>query len=637
MTLKWYINRIKLMSMREILFFRIPQVIQKMLLGHFQSRKNPKTLEVNPKYQQPDYSKSNLFFQKKKFSYTYPFYTVEVDISDELNFREDTKNNITSKKKYYNKFDRQNFEEVGDIKYVSELARLHFLPYLALNSVHSNNEEDLKLIHKHIKNWHTQNPYLQSIHWTSGIEVAIRAINLTHTHKVLRSFSKVNTEIDKLIKTQISYSYHYLSKHLSKYSSANNHLMAELAGLVIISCYWDNEKIKRKRDSWIKQFYKEIEDQTLPDGGNMELSSRYHVEVTDHILQSLLFVEATHTKVSESINNILKKSINYISHLTYKGENCQFGDSDDGHLIYPYFDDKHNYFESLLQSSNIIFSTNYSAGTQLDFRNYLIFGDKPIDIDNRKIHENEIFIDTGYAFLYDPEKELKLSFDFGRLGDHISAAHAHSDMLSFTLQVGDQPIFVDPGTYQYHSKDIYWRDYFRSIKAHNTISIEGMQHGVINNRMSWVNAAKTDLLDFDIKNSETVFLEAETNAFKSVNCTHRRKIALDKRKHEVTIYDRIENTSGSEKNVVYYLHMHPAVEIESMKNGFYIHLKKYSLKLEFFASEGVNTKIVEGDDKQPLGWYSINFDRKTPSKVITIPIKVSKDFELETKISYTNI
>ncbi len=68
------------------------------------------------------------------------------------------------------------------------------------------------------------------------------------------------------------------------------------------------------------------------------------------------------------------------------------------------------------------------------------------------------------------KKRSDNTFDHAELGFNTIAAHGHADALHITLMIDGEKIFIDPGTYCYHS-DITWRNYFRKTKNHNTVTI----------------------------------------------------------------------------------------------------------------------------------------------------------------------
>ena len=88
---------------------------------------------------------------------------------------------------------------------------------------------------------------MQTINWTSGIEVAIRSVNLIYTYINLN-----DNNIKSNIKEIIEESYSYIKSNLSLYSSANNHLIAELTALNIISSVFTSKKIEKDKKRWRK-------------------------------------------------------------------------------------------------------------------------------------------------------------------------------------------------------------------------------------------------------------------------------------------------------------------------------------------------------------------------------------------------
>jgi hypothetical protein len=79
------------------------------------------------------------------------------------------------------------------------------------------------------------------------------------------------------------------------------------------------------------------------------------------------------------------------------------------------------------------------------------------------------FPDAGYIVLRGNARDY-LFFDAGPMGPESMPGHGHADALNFILYGGGRPLVVDPGVYSYH--DIAWRDYFRSMSVHNTVTID---------------------------------------------------------------------------------------------------------------------------------------------------------------------
>ena len=91
-----------------------------------------------------------------------------------------------------------------------------------------------------------------------------------------------------------------------------------------------------------------------------------------------------------------------------------------------------------------------------------------------------------------------MHFDAAPLGYLSIAAHGHADALSFILHVDGQPVFIDSGTYTYHTEP-EWRQYFIGTLAHNTIRINQKDQAVNGGPTLWTKHYKTSIIDLDLE------------------------------------------------------------------------------------------------------------------------------------------
>lgn len=73
----------------------------------------------------------------------------------------------------------------------------------------------------------------------------------------------------------------------------------------------------------------------------------------------------------------------------------------------------------------------------------------------------------------DTRDATQITFDAGPKGGF----HGHHDLLNFELWSGGNPLIIDPGPYKYDGGAD--RDYVISTKAHNTVNVDGKNHGWI--------------------------------------------------------------------------------------------------------------------------------------------------------------
>ena len=129
--------------------------------------------------------------------------------------------------------DYRDDEQVGDIKVLWELGRHQHLVSLAVAYAISGDEKYLRSVVDQIDGWTETNPFGIGIHWCSSLEVGLRLISWAVVHSLLvlaghqRGLFGVVSDPDRLglaIYQQAWFIRHYLSR----YSSANNHLIGEL-------------------------------------------------------------------------------------------------------------------------------------------------------------------------------------------------------------------------------------------------------------------------------------------------------------------------------------------------------------------------------------------------------------------------
>ena len=87
------------------------------------------------------------------------------------------------------------------------------------------------------------------------------------------------------------------------------------------------------------------------------------------------------------------------------------------------------------------------------------------------------------------EAPAVLTFDHGPVGYLSIAAHGHADTLSVWLSIGSQPVFVDAGTYRYHSRKAL-RDAYRDTAVHNTLTLRGASSSRPSGPFNWATKAK---------------------------------------------------------------------------------------------------------------------------------------------------
>lgn len=572
-------------------------------------------------------------------NYTLSILQLEIeDIFDIKNWRRDYLNNIDSELKYYFLIDKQNYNLFGDIKYVWELSRFYHLPILAINSVQNHDKELANKIQNQLKEWINQNPYLMTINWKSGIEIGIRLINWSISISILNKKGYLNESFKNIYRKSVFEHAYYLKFHLSKYSSANNHLIAELVGLMFAGHHLGNKIGDKWFDYAYNELAKQIDNQFMSDGGNREQAIHYHTLTLDLYQVAYKLLQNRGEKISENLSERIEIAgdflENYFKHL---GANIEFGDSDSSFVLYNPFDKDFDHYESVITTSSIEFSdkrTILTKNKRIDFRNQLFYSNKKLNKINYKQLKGEksfsykYLEDSGYFFI--KNKKTKVVFDVGFLGMGKMAAHGHADALHVSLSMNNQPILVDPGTYQYHRKYEKWRNYFRSTAAHNTITINGMSQAELLGRMNWGKRYNVNIEEVYDSNDKFIAV-ASHDGYKSqkTDVFHRRRVIVNKESDVINIDDDLKGKEEFQYD--FHLHFHPSVtDIELLSNMVVIKTGKQKLVIE--NERFKNAKLFYADKSIPLGWYSPNYDELIPTNTLKLQGNCTEFHSLKTKI-----
>src|SRR5208337_789658 len=162
----------------------------------------------------------------------------------------------------------------------------------------------------HLTSWWRDNPFLEGIHWTSGIEVGLRLISWTWIRALLADWNGCRDLFDgnDTFAQQLDQHQRYVAALYSRGSSANNHLIAELAGLACASAAfpWFRQSAAWQRWS-CRQLVQEARQQTHVDGFNREQASDYHLFVFEMLLAASLVTRLAGKPLASAMDEVLQR------------------------------------------------------------------------------------------------------------------------------------------------------------------------------------------------------------------------------------------------------------------------------------------------------------------------------------------
>lgn len=400
----------------------------------------------------------------------------------------------------------------GDVKYVWEINRLQMLPLLAADCRLNGTTASLTAVEAAIESWHAANPPYGGINWTSGIEVALRAVSLIFTHALLGDSLSARRRDE--IAAQLAAARRWLRAFPSLHSSANNHRIAELAGLILIALASGSPDVSAQRE-----LETELLRQILPDGTPAEQSPSYGAFTVELALLCRSALGDCGIGFSAQVAERLAAFAHYAACL---GDEALVaaGDDDEGRAISDLAEI--GFYSGKIGRLAGAAATNPAAPRdRKDLRDALLGGAVPA---SPRQEELITFPYGGHSLWRGRirDRAVRLSFDHGPLGYLSIAAHGHADALSITLSIDGEPILIDPGTYLYGSGGP-WRSWFRGTPAHNTLVIDGESQSRMAGPFLWSHKAQTRLIE---ARDTPLLLSAEHDGYRRRHgVLHRRTLA----------------------------------------------------------------------------------------------------------------
>jgi len=528
-------------------------------------------------------------------------------------------------------------------KNVWEINRLQFLPQICLNYNQTGDPEYLDQFVRIMNSWINCNPYLMGINWYSNLEVNIRLINwflcweLLDVSKLVEENKEFGNFVVEKWTPSIYQHCQFSFSNPSRFSSANNHLIAEYAGLFIASSKWKFTESEK----WLRYSKKGLEKEILlqhSNGINREEAAEYIQFITDFFMLAFVIGTKTDNQFSLVYASELRKIFEYILAIVdLKGNIPNYGDGDDGKVLSLTAGSHFNNFLSLLTSASVLFEDQKFKlrTTSYDLKNEILFGKQGEEIYKSlpacPLKLNSVFYrDEGHHIFRDQKngKEIYLHFNSAPLGYLSMAAHGHADALSVILSINGHCIFTDPGTFSYHvSRE--WRDYFVSTIAHNTICIDNQNQAKHAGDTIWLDHYKCRLVS-QKNGGFTESVKAEHNGYR--NTIHIREVLFNKEYRSFTINDEILKSDNIDQECSLLFHIHPQVRTERLSPNHFSLTHHSGIKLSVLIEDFPYCSIINGQINPVLGWYSDSFMQKTPSDVLFAKRIINQTFNSVTKI-----
>ncbi len=530
----------------------------------------------------------------------------------------------------------------GSAKYAWEINRLLFLPQLAVQYRQTGDRYFLDQFVAATLSWQVENPYLTGLNWYSNIEVNIRLLNWFVSWNILDASALAAADpafrdfVDTCWLPLIYQHCTYGRSNPSYFSSANNHLIAEYAGLFVAASFWQFPESASWEAYARKGLETEIVRQHSAQGVNREEAAEYIQFITDFFLLAQVVADRSGKPLSATYRSTLQQVLAYIAQfLDVRGTFPRYGDEDDGRVLMLDEYRPFNNFRSLLASGAILFGdplmkqrAEESDRPGFDLKNYVLFGQAGRDayeaiIPSNTLQGSKLYPREGHFIFRKQTRsahqtqptETYIHADAAPLGYLSIAAHGHADALSFMMHIDGCVFLADPGTYSYQT-DPLWRNYFISTRAHNTVCIDGQNQARQAGAMLWLDQYKPLVLNSQ-SDEQVDELTATHNGYRSIRCQHTRSLRFEKDTDTLYIIDYVSNLGKQARQVEVMFHGGPAIQVQQNGQTFVLSHPDTTRQLTIAVDAALQTECITGQtEPAPLGWYSDGFYHRAPSPTL---------------------
>jgi len=381
--------------------------------------------------------------------------------------------------------------------------------------------------------------------------------------------------------------------HNLEFRHGANHLLENLLALKAASLFLRDSRAIAKIDTLLAD---ELQEQFLDDGGHYERSPMYHAVLLERMLDLInmlgsppVIPESERTRLhigdlaGQEIYDLYplllskaSRALDWLEAMSVNGAFALFNDS--AFDVAPHAGPLLEYGRKLMDNSPGFRLKAGMTGVSL-------------------MHNLEA---SGYFRFQN--RNYTLIWDCGPPGPNYNLAHAHCDMLSFCLWVGDVPVIVDSGINEYLPGEM--RDYCRSTAAHNTCTIDDEEQAEM-----WLShrvgrrGRPRDIRQYEERGAAVLEGSHDGYAHLKGRPLHHRKIRLEQ--NRISVIDSI--TSTTSHVLKSFIHLHPDANIST--SGARVEIKQ----------EGMGCAIeCSAPPEVRDGWYCPEFGKKIRNRVIVL-------------------
>ena len=502
----------------------------------------------------------------------------------------------------------------GDPKLAWEVERCQELPLLALAARLTGEARFAEAAAARLRAWFAGHRPGRGISWANAYEPAIRAISLAVAFDALRDHVPSVADEEVVVRGFWQHG-RWIVRDRSRYSSANNHLVGELVGLLAIGVLVPELRDSQEwRELAIRELSREAGRQILPDGSSAEQSFAYGLFTIDLLLTAAAFLGAGGHERPQAIVSALERSADALALVVDAREpEPAFGDDDDGRTLL--LDATEKRTARRVAASLAAFLGHGGArrlAEVVDPTAALLFGADGVArfeaCDPAPPPRDGVLPDGGVVVTR--RGATRMLFDTGSLGYLSIAAHGHADALQLLVTYSNQELVTDPGTGSYLA-NVAVRDRLRGTAAHATVCVDGVDQSQSGGPFLWTRHADARLVTVDLEAGVAVGEHGGYTALPDPVVHRRAVVTLGD--EAVLVVDRLEGVL--EHTFVQTWPLHPALEPSgsARSDGVVVVASSHGVGLALAAASSAPSELVVARD----GLWSRRLEQWQPTWVIS--------------------
>lgn len=540
------------------------------------------------------------------------------------------------KGRFFKDYKQIDLNNSADVKVPRELSRSHHFLWLGQAYLLTTDEKyAIEFVHQ-VRNWIKNNPLMYTINWGCAMDVSIRAVNWIYSLNMFIDSKHIDDLFIKEVYASLFEHGYFIAANLEKgFPNSGNHYAADLGGLSLLGLLFMDTPSGRKWFNFSRdELFNEVRCQLLPSGIHYDPSISYNRLMIEIFYYSIIVLKRCGVYIPLDIRYRIQQMFDFVLHYTKPdGTAPIIGDEDNGHFLNfgTHANNDHRYLLSLaaIEYTDPRFKC---CGSKYVNEVYFLYGNTSKEVFGSNIDcvdsvTSKFYPDAGFCILRHRQHYAFIVCS-GTPKYYLKSAssHAHADLLSFELSIGNTTFIVDPGSFLYTSSS-QERNLFRSTKMHNTITINDKdQFELCKNDLFKSNSiAKPIDCSYFEDSKYAIFTGSHDGYVKYLpSYVHKRVILFNKDVEQWVIEDYILGHGECEIKV--YFHINSGISIIlGDSNVVLVSSMNDSLSLKMTCNADFRLSVIDS-------YVSPSYGIKYEAQTLVLTARISSNCKIVTQI-----